>query len=204
MRRIFVIFFVLMITATLQAQKANSLVYYVNTGVAFPSSPDLFSDAWSTGFNFGGGLGKMINKTVELQGYFTYHNFSFDEDGLLSSLGASGVSLSVDGASASIITALANIKLRLQSNPEQKVTPYFGGGAGFFRISLGDASVSGPGGSIEVGGGSESAIGLAFGAGVDIQLSPRTALFFDGKYSIGFTDVESIQYFPVKVGLQFN
>ncbi len=204
--RILVLLIVLAVTANLSAQSHSTMNIYLNSGVSFPSSPDLFSSGWSNGFNFGAGLGKMVSPAIELGGNFSFHTFSFDEDGLLESLGFgnAGSSLTVDGGSATILTAYGNVKLRFQSAPDQKVSPYFSGGAGFFRISLGDATISGSGGTISTPGGSESALGIDFGAGIDFQLGPKTALFIDGKYAIGFTEDESVQYFPVIVGIRIH
>jgi opacity protein-like surface antigen len=183
-----------------QAKKPS---FFVNAGFSIPSAPDEFSDYWKTGFNIGGGIGHSLTPNVQFQGIVEYNSFGFDGDKLLEDYGYGGTGISVSGGTASIVTASANLKTLLSAGKSSS-TPYFIGSLSFFRLSTSDATVSYMGMSETVDGDSETAAGVAFGAGINIEMNPNMNLFIEGKYGVGFTENESTQYLPLKVGLEFK
>lgn len=185
----------------LLVQRTNKLEAYGNSGISFPTGPDEFTNYWKIGLNFGGGIGYTVSPNFTLVGYLGFNNFRFDDESFLRNYGLSGYGISVSGGEASIITISGNLKIILQTNLSS-VYPYFCGGIGFFKLSINDAIVYGPGGSSIVKGNSESTFSFLFGAGIDFVIGKRTDLFIEGKYVIGFTKGESTQMFPIKLGIK--
>jgi len=182
---------------------ARKATFLVNAGFAVPSAPEVFADYWKTGINVGGGIGFLLERNLQFQGIVEYNNFAFDEDGFLNALGISGSGVAVDGASASIVTASANLRVLL-STGSASTAAYLIGGLSFFRLSTSDATVSYIGNSVTIPGDSETAAGVSFGGGISFEMNPRLDLFVEAKYGIGFTEGESTQYLPLKVGLEFK
>lgn len=204
MKRVtFSIFLLLVTTANILAQGTNKLEFYCNSGISFPAAPDEFTDYWRMGFNFGGGIGYSVTPNLTLIGYFDFNGFRFDDDKFLRDYGFSGYGISISGGEASIITFSGNLKATLQTRPSQ-VRPYFCGGIGLFKLSIGDVTVYGPGGSATAEGDSETAFSVLFGAGIDFAIGERMDLFIEGRYVIGFTEDESTQMFPIKLGIKFR
>jgi opacity protein-like surface antigen len=188
---------------SLLAQSEKTPIYYLNTGVSVPSSPELFSRYWNPGPNFGFGLGFQATPAIALRTAFEYSNMPLDDQKLLEDFGILPSGLNVSGGSANVITAGLDFKANL-APMTANVSPYFVVGGGLFRLSASDARISYQGTSATVQGNSETAFGIGFGAGFDFRLNNRLALFLEGKYSIGFTDVDNTQYFPIKIGLAFR
>jgi len=189
---------------TAQAQYDNKTAYYINSGLSIPSAPDGFSDWYKVGFNFGGGISYPLTDVFSLRGYYAFNSFKFDEDPFLEDFGLSGLGIEIDGGSFTIIQGTANLKISLPTSPDSKANPYFTGGIGFMRSSIGDITATFVGGSLSQDGDSETAFSIDFGAGLDITINGKTALFFEGTYTIGFTEDESTQYFPIRIGIIFH
>ncbi len=179
-----------------------STIFYVNTGLGIPSSPETFSDQWSMGFTVGAGYGVALSPVLSIQGNVDYTRFSFDSQGFLSDLGLGGTGIEIDGAAATIITVMGNLKAGLQT--EGNLTPYAVGGLGLFRISAGDVKVSGLGASTSAEGESEMRLGLGLGVGVDVAFTPQYGLFLEGRYTVGFTEDNSTSFFPLRAGLSIK
>lgn len=173
---------------------------YIGGGLSFPMSPEIFSDYWSMGFNFGGGIGYKFGRNISGNAYFSYTSFPLNESKFLDDLNAPS-EVNISGGSASVILVTANIKALLIANPNQ-VTPYLLSGLGLFSLSTSDVTVSYQGyQQIANTSNSESAFGIVFGGGVDIPVSPTIKVFLEIGYVIGFTEGESTGYMPVKGGL---
>jgi opacity protein-like surface antigen len=199
-KKLFSIFFVVLLLCSLSFSQDKKAELYIGGGLSFPMQPEEFSDFWSMGFNFGGGLGYIFSPNFSGNAYLSYNTFGLNDDEFLETLNApSGVTLS--GGSVSIIVVTANIKALLIANPNQ-VTPYLLAGVGLFSLSTSDVTVSYQG-SQQTGNtsNSESALGLVFGGGVDIPVSPTLKIFLEIGYAMGFTEGESTGYLPIKGGL---
>jgi opacity protein-like surface antigen len=198
---LFVTLFILAIPAI--AQQYDHPTYYVNTGLAVPSTPTEFSDYWKTGFNIGGGVGFPISENASFIGNLLYSRFGFDGEKFMADNGFGGYGLEIDGGNANIITISGDFRFVLGSKPN-KVTPYLTGGAGLFRISINEATMSYQGQSETVRSSTETKVGLNMGAGLNIALTPQTSLQLGVKYVLGFTKGENTGYFPLQIGLAFR
>lgn len=180
-------------------EEAGKISVYVNSGVSLPMNPEIFSDYWKMGFNFGGGVGYSFTPNLSVVGSFGYNSFAFDEDGFLDAFGMGETGISVDGASASIITGSASIKASFLP-AGSAVSPYGIAGAGLFKLTLSETTVSYMGISETVPEVSETKAGAHFGAGLDYMLNEKIGLFIEGIYGIGLTEGESTGYVPIRVG----
>lgn len=187
------------------AHSQTTPVFYLNSGVSIPAAPDAFSDYRKMGLNLGGGMGYPLTSNLTLQGYVDYNNFTFDEERFLADRGRLGErGVSIDGGAATILTISGNLKVSVPSSTA-RIAPFFTGGVSFFKRSISDVSISGTRFKVEFDDiDSATAFSIGFGAGLDVNLSDHVALFIEGKYAIGFTEDESTQYVPVKLGLVFN
>jgi opacity protein-like surface antigen len=202
MKKLVVLAFLICIASSAFAQSGNTELY-LSGGFSLPMEPAAFSDYWSAGYNVGTGAGYVFNERVSFAGYLTYNNFAFGEDDFLRDFGFAGLGVNIDGGSASIISVSGNLKLAVAPTLA-RVSPYVIGGMGFSHFSIDDITVSDAVSSVTLPGNSESAFAILFGGGVDIPTSPTLAIFLEAQYAINFTDVESTQYFPFRVGMKFR
>ena len=185
------------------AQNENKTEFYINGGMTFPFAPNKFSDYWNKGFNFGGGIGYLINPNLSFVGNVNYNTFSFNDEEFLNDYGFGGYGITISGADASIITVSWNLKTSLQPITTN-VRPYLCGGIGYFRLSKSDVTVSLIGESETVEGDSESAVSVLFGGGTDFKINENMDFFIEFKYTIGFTEGEKTTMLPLKLGVKFR
>jgi len=172
---------------------------YIGGGLSFPMSEG-FSDMWSMGFSAGGGVGYRFGSNISGNANLSYSSFPIDEDKFLAGA-PSGVEIS--GGSVSVVLVTANLKVLLIANP-QEVSPYLIGGIGLFSLSVSDVTVSYLGTTVTANtSASESALGIVFGGGVDIPVSPSLKIFLEAGYVMGFTEGDSTEYLPLKGGIIF-
>lgn len=200
-RLVILLSFVVMLTQSAFAQgEAIKPSYYLNTGFSVPSSPEEFSDYWKMGFSLGAGIGYPLSPIMLMQGSLDYSRFPFDDDRFLRDSGYSGYGFSISGGSATIITVSADLKAR-PSGGTSSIVPYVVGGFSYFRLATSNMTISYQGQSQTLDGESDDALGLAFGAGIEYAIGPKMSLFAEGRYGVGFTEGESTQHFPVKLGI---
>jgi len=185
------------------AHSRNEPVLYLNVGASAPTAPETFSEHWQRNFNLGGGIGFHLSPNLILQGYVARNNFTLDEDKFFTDYPQLGESVSIDGGELKFLTVFGDLKAVLGPS-KARLAPYLIGGGGFSKQYFTDISISGKRITVELGIASETTFAVAFGAGMDINLSDNFALFIEGRYTIGFTENESIKYVPVKIGLGFK
>ena len=196
-------------TPSASSQDASKADLYIAGGLALPSGPEDFRDNWNLGLNLGGGIGFSLSSAVSIAFSGEYAFFPIDETEMLKKAGASGtgVSVTIDGGTLSILTLAGNVKLLLIPTPGS-TAPYFVAGAGFFSLSASDARISasylGSSSSVTVKFDNESAFYASVGAGMDIPMNEKTSVFFEGRYSIGFTKGENTSYIPIKAGIRIG
>lgn len=177
-----------LLLALVAANPASAQQLYVHGGAGFPTS-SAFNDAYNTGFNAGVGVG--IPLTNQLEGVFMgrYDRFGLDAPS----------NMNIDGGTLSSLSATANLKL---NGPvvSSRLMPYGFAGAGLFRLATSDMTS----GSISTDGNSEVDLGLQFGAGLSIGMSPRANLLVEPNYVVVFSEGESTTFFPVRLGVSFG
>jgi opacity protein-like surface antigen len=187
-----------------KSQTKNGTVIYLNSGLALPSAPNEFSSYWKTGFNIGGGVGFPITNNVKFVGSILYGRFGFDGEKLMTDNGFGGYGLQINGGEASILMLSAGYKIKLTNTPN-RVVPFICADAGLFRISTSNATMSYQGQTETVtADGGETKLGFDAGAGLNINLTPRTDLVLGAKIVIGLTKGQSTSYFPILIGLEFR
>jgi len=192
---------ILVITSVALAESAKKLELYVNGALAFPFTPDEFSDHWKPGMlNLGGGIGYNINPITSVNFYLDWCNFGLDGEKLAHDMGAGG-QVTFSGSGMSVMTITGNIKACI---PFGKVRPYFWGGCGFFSLSREDGSVSGGGYVVPLEGDLESTFGFNLSVGVDYLISKTVDIFVDGRYVYGLTQSQSTSIVPLRIGVKLK
>lgn len=190
---------IVILSGVLNAASANKVELYFNGALAFPLEPDEFSDYWKTSvLNLGGGIGHKIIPAISANVYFDWCNFGFDGEKFARDVGVGG-EVSISGLDASVMTIMGNLKAVV---PSGQIRPYFWGGLGLFILSIDDGYVSVDDFVIPVEGESENAFGINFGAGIEVTVAKTLDLFFDGRFVLGFTDVESTSILPLRAGIK--
>lgn len=196
---VYIVILILVVTSVALAESAKKFELYLNGALAFPFTPDEFSDHWKTGIlNVGGGIGYNISPTVSTNVYFDWCNFDLDGEKLAHDIGAGG-QVTFSGSGVSVMTITGNIKVCVLSG---KVRPYFWGGCGIFILSRADGSISGGGYVVPLEGDSENTVGFNLGAGVDYSASKTVDIFVDGRYVLGLTEVQSTSILPLRLGVK--
>ena len=187
--------------STAYAQNPKKVELYLNGAVAFPFTPDEFSDYWKTSFlNAGGGIGYVITPAISTIAYFDWCSFGFDANRFLRTFGLFDL-VSVTGLRASIIVITANFKASI---PSGSVRPYFCGGGGLFLLSVADGEVIADGQVVPFEGDSENAASINFGAGIDFTVAKTADIFVDGRYILGFTEYENTSILPIRFGIKLK
>ncbi len=167
--------------------KAKKGSLYAGVGVGLPMSPSAFSDNWGTGFGGGAGLGYLFTPMVEGVALFDYGTYSID---------AAGAAIS--GGDVITTEFIADVKFIFNTaNTASKFRPYLVVGVGMASVKISEAT---SGGTVISPETSESAIALRGGAGTEIWVSPKVAIFADFKYTTVSTEGESTAYLPIRAG----
>lgn len=168
------------------ASPAMAQTLYLHGGADLPSS-SAFNNAYKTGFNVGIGGGVAITENLEgvLMGRFD--RFGLDLPG------------DFDGGAFSTLSATANLKL---NGPmmSRRVMPYAFGGGGIFRSAVGDLESNG----VTAESDSELDVGVQFGAGLSLAMTPRTSLMVEPNYVLILNEGENTQYFPIRLGVSLG
>lgn len=161
---------------------------YVHGGADFPSS-SAFNEAYNTGFNAGLGVGIPLTNRLEAVLMGRYDRFGLDTPS----------EIDIDGGTFSSLSATANLKL---NGPvvSSRFMPYGFAGTGLFRTDISDITE----GSLSTEGDSEVDLGLQFGAGLSVRMSPRANLLVEPNYVLVFNEGENTSFFPVRLGASFR
>ncbi|MBN2369679.1 MAG: outer membrane beta-barrel protein [Vicinamibacteria bacterium] len=188
---------------------------WIGGGLAMPQRPDTFKDYAKVGFGLEGGVGYKISPRLIIGVSAEYNRFSPD----MATLEAEAlhfvdvttfdVSVDINGGNASIVGASAYTRLLLASQGAQ---PYVVARAGLARYKTSDATVRytveylglTTSDSVTLDGGSETALKIVAGAGVDVPVGETSKLFFEAAYNFGFTEEESTGHISVRAGLRFG
>ena len=193
---------ILVLSLGVQAQdEPMKINIYAGGGLTMPMSPDVYKDYWKMGMAFGGGVGFEVTPTFEIIGRFGYNMHSLDTDKLLE--GTSGIT--IDGLDFKTMEIMADIKYMFPAGAEgASFKPYLVGTVGMVNAKFSDVTITGGSLSMTLGGVDETKLAFGFGAGADLSLSPKAAIFIDAKYMMVTTSGESTAYLPFRAGLKFG
>jgi opacity protein-like surface antigen len=155
-------------------------------------------------FGFGGGLSLPIGSTSDA--------FTVGPHGILSfawiPAGSPGFGVQLDGMyqyvsgdedalggldiNQQVLNATLSLLYRVPATAGSRFRPYFLGGGGVYNFDLKGDDV----GNLD----SSTKFGLEGGIGADFEISPRFAIFVEGRYHNVFTEDENFQVLPVTVG----
>ncbi|MBD3377295.1 outer membrane beta-barrel protein [candidate division KSB1 bacterium] len=178
--------------------------FRLSAGISNPMGPDLVKDVYKSGVYLGGDLELGLPMTnIGIVGSVHYSRFPLDNDKLLEMAGVAMSGVDVEGGSTSSLALTANLKLGI-GPPIIPVKPFITGGFGYYRLSIGDASVSYQGNREQfLQGDSTDKMGINIGAGVDINLLLGFSLFADARYHLVFQEDDNFSYIPIRVGISF-
>lgn len=155
-------------------------------------------------FGFGGGFSLPIGSTSDA--------LTAGPNGTLSfswiPAGSRGLGLQLDGMyqyisgdqdklggfdiNQQVLNATLSVLYRLPKTAGSRIRPYILGGGGVYNFDLkGDDA-----GNVD----SRTKFGLEGGVGMDFEITPRFAIFADGRYHNVFTEGDNFQVLPVSVG----
>ena len=215
----------LLFTRLATGQEESKIHFLLNGGLSLPQNPDVFKDAWSNGFNVGGGVGFSLSRHLTLQGLVNYDRFPLDEQGVLDLIsggtvddeetifffdplfGSNSLSIDVQGAEISILSISAELKASFVGD-SNKVSPYVIGGSGIARLSGGrDIRVFFVDFTELIAETipRESEIkGMAtVGGGIDIPFG-GVGVFVEGRYQFNFTEDERIDFVSLRGGVRIG
>lgn len=184
-----------------QTQNENNIQISINTGMAVPVSPDQFRHGWRVGPGGGIGIGYKINPRITLQLYGSYHRFAFDESGFRSDLNLNS-NTSLDGGASEIGTIMGNVIFNYETF-ENRVTPYFKIGGGFFRSVRSDVDVTTSTTTFTINTNSEVTIGANSAIGITYFIGKKLSAFVEIKYTTAFFESRRTQYLPMNIGITF-
>ncbi|NNE42656.1 MAG: outer membrane beta-barrel protein [Gemmatimonadetes bacterium] len=189
----------------------NELRLYVSGGLAIPSDPPEFSDLWDTGPAFGGAVGIRVSPFWEVVASVDYQRFPTDEqaqadDLLLAGFGDTFFIDSIEGREVTVVTVMASARFHVPTD-DPAWSPYLGFGWGLFEVFTSDAQITagnGTIGPITLVGDTDTAFGVQVGGGIQWAVAPGAFVVLDLVYTVGFTELISTQYLPVRLGLGFS
>ncbi len=199
-RGILILLLVLMTVPVLaQSRKTNC---FIGTGVSIPVSPDDFKNIWNTGVNLQFGANHSYSENIHFGVDFAMHKFGINGTEFLK-LPENTAFYRVTGGSMYILNLMPVIKYRFSST--SIITPYIETGMGIFFSVKKNYSLITTGSRIPLTIKPENKInfGTKFGGGIEVELNDQFSIAVGLNYVIGFTDIESTQFFPVKISLKF-
>lgn len=198
--------FILLAIIALTSIASSQPALYLGGGIAFPAGPKSFTDSWKMGYNVSGGIGFSISPAASWILSVGYASFPVDVAGITAQAGIpSGATVSVDGGTVSGLDVSGTFKFSLMP---KGVSPYLVVGAGYFNLSMSDATVKatyqGRSASITVSSSSKSAFSASGGAGIDVPVSAKISIFVEGRYFIAFHSDENTSYVPLRAGVRIG
>jgi opacity protein-like surface antigen len=188
----------------MQAQNEHKPILYVSAGITFLFEPEVLRHYWNSGPNFGIGLGYQVADDITLRGHLDYQRMTNDADEERADWDNDD-EVRYRRDAATIFTVIADLKVNMRPASKSFV-PYLVLGVGHLRLSLTDmtATYMYQGQTYTRKVDPKSATVFHMGAGCDFRLTNHVTLFVEGKYSIGYTDAHSTQYFPIKLGISLR
>lgn len=221
MKRSGTLFVLVLVTMTMgNAQQNYGVEVSVSSGFVLPASPMTFANYWN--MQYGGGMraGIPLSESITLIGSFEYYRFKLSEKGVRDGFDANymrqlwvfdHVSLNPSADPSSVTTVSANLRVA-PSGLSGFLSPYFIGGVGVMRFSLGEirlrpTSVLSVNGSnismtaeqIVLGGGQTSAC-FQLGLGFDLRATESFDVFVEGRYVSRMGKGRGAAYLPLTVG----
>lgn len=232
MRKLIFVGVLLLAFAATGSAEGVKPVFYAGGGISLPMKPSAidayapfeigFNDMYSSGVNFGGGVGLQINPKFEVIGRVSYNSFSFDDEGFSQSvideferlLGVSGLfdcTADVEGGKLELLEFMADVKFSIPVGGEAAVfKPFLLGGVGMTSFERAASEVE-----MTVSlpplidttftesddGQSETKFAFNIGAGFDWMVSPTVGIFADVRYAQVAVTGDPTGHLPVRGGL---
>jgi hypothetical protein len=225
MKRSSIAFVLLLLTVSPgNAQQNYSVEVSGSSGIVLPSSPMTFANYWN--MQYGGGLaaGVPLSPTMTLIGSFEHYQFKLNNDGVNKGFDTNylrdiwifnRVSLAPSADPSSVTTVSANLRFA-PPGLTGLLSPYFVGGLGLMRFSLGEISLpttsvlSINGSEISmtaqqtITGGVETAAFFQYGMGFDVRMTGSFTMFVEARYAGGLNKGLRTTYIPITGGVRIR
>jgi len=195
--------FLLGASLPLQTQNQPGNLLNLHTGVAFPMSPQPFSDFWSLGIMFGGGLTVPIAPATSLEFLFDYENFGLDDEAFFKALEIQPTDHSVSGSRTTIICLSSNIRYHLG---DTSISPFFvGAGSGFLLTTIGAGTANYKGYIITQGRKSHLRLFLRGTFGIDFIVTKEIGAYVCAQYTfaVGKNELTNTDALSMVAGATF-
>lgn len=195
-RCLFILVTLMVMSALVSAQVPNPISLYVGGAVSIPSSPEVFSELYKTGFHGWGGVGYKFMPNFQVVGKIEYQRFALDWGELGDVMSGGHNNMLMFGADGRFAFGL----------PAAPVKPFVLGGVGMARVSVSEISSSDPllqAGLNDLRYDAETKMYFNVGAGVEMKAGPMLNLFAQIRYVSVATEGESSAFIPISVGLKF-
>jgi opacity protein-like surface antigen len=155
-------------------------------------------------FGFGGGVSLPIGSTSDAltagpQGALSFswipagsRGLGLQLDGMYQYLVGDEDELGGFDINQQVLNAALSVLYRFPTGAESRIRPYILGGGGVYNFDVKGDDV----GNVD----SQTEFGLEGGVGTDIEITPRFAIFVEGRYHNVFTEGDNFQLLPVSVG----
>jgi opacity protein-like surface antigen len=206
------------------AAPPGDLELMVSSGVVFPESPMTFRGYWTMQYGAGIGVGIPLSPSVTFVGSFEYYSFKLNEDGVSEDFDPeyareiwafNDVTLIPAAVPSSVTAISANMRVApvLTNGP---LSPYFLVGIGAMRFSLSeismpmtsrlvlDNSAVSMTAATRITGGTQTAVLLQGGVGLDIRLSSLLNVFIEARFVRGLTEGLGAAYVPLTAGVKLQ
>lgn len=200
-----IIFCLVLITLILSCESVHADSKFelrLGVGVAKLSKPQYYTDYAHVGPSVHAGLSYQMTSFLGLLISVDFHRNVLDKEKLRENLFTQGTIGGYDeirGGNSSVLSLSANTLFYIV--PRASVLPvYVLGGGGYFKLTTDQMMI----GNTAIPKQSEIAWTVVGGAGIDVPLSTVFALFFEGKYGIGYTKAEQSHYLSGTIGMRFD
>ena len=176
--------------------------FFLHSGFSTPGSPDTFPKYWSSGVNFGCGIGYSLFFLVT--GLTFRANFDYSQLALKKEEYQKDYQLTdINGGSTDIITGSLNLQV---SSLMPTFQPYFMVEAGLLLKTI-ESITHMQGSNVETFAPAQcdTAVSLIFfGAGLNFVYTEMIDVFAEGGYRIYISEEGYTGYFPVKFGVKIK
>jgi len=172
-------------------------------GMAVPRSPASLRDYWELGFSVSGGMGYKIRPNLEIRGIVRYNHLMLDALRIYDEARVpEWYEIAIRGGGAHIASAMVDVVSYYAGGGRSIVYPYFSGGAGVIHINVDDADLYFKESLLsKTEFVQETVPCLNFGVGFNVFITDYLTMAVEGKYIIGFSDVNDTRFLLLHCGV---
>ncbi|MFC1556170.1 hypothetical protein ACFL67_03715 [candidate division KSB1 bacterium] len=197
---LFIVLILSVVSTTARGQEYEK-VFIFKIGQSLNVLPERFRNYWKDSYAISSGIGYRLNKNLEIRGILNYQSWAFQKHKFIADYNvAQSQSITISGKSVSSISAIMEIIAFFKTDYEQ-YSPYVTYGIGMFRMNASETIVrhldTRIGSFPSLGG---TVVGMNWGFGMDIYITPDLVMSLESKYLLGFTENGNTGTFLLQTG----